>query len=666
QTASGPIAASQYTGQTYLVYQGGTTGSPSTEIYLATSSAANINNGANWTAQAVSDPGLAANIGLSSSPRGLLLSYDLKSGSGLILTNLSPAGASSEPLDPLQSWIQTGGGAGSLAGYSIDGNVDLNGDGLSDLLISEPAAVLAGDIDKDDPTGRGGTDANAGAQYALFGGDWLGIASKVGTANDDTLVGTPLADVIYSLQGNDQVSSQGGADVIYCGDGDDTIAIIDNAFLRIDGGGGFNSLLLQGKTNQAFDFRLGVSKPQFFSGTKLRNINLINSSGYGNNTLSFDAAAVNALNPARILFLVPDAGDTIALSPGFSRSPDFDASVQGLYWNAFADTSAAGSTASGNPTLIYVLNPLGISGNGWLNTQVTRLATAEAPNVTSTPAAASVTPLRAAAAPVSAPSATAAPAGTTGSDLSSFLPTTSTIADAQPFGNGLSLVAYRIDPSSGVARFAIKRKDSHQSQAVLYASAAANASAKPVLHYAAVVGLFVFELGQTLKEVTVPIHSQAFAALRDASVSLAVEEIAYKHGMENINLLIQPTAPAVGGQSPVMSGLSLSLDSNGNHVNLVFRADTYSDSIDVLKLHIARRETADTVKILQNKIVEIADFNTVSGDPTPTSILQNLDHDFRSNNQVKTSLQLNLIPKVDDFLVSLIGPELVLEQTVQQ
>ena len=54
----------------------------------------------------------------------------------------------------------------SLAGYSIDGNIDVNGDGFTDILISDPSDPSEG-VDN---------------QYVLFGGDYLNIASQVGTA----------------------------------------------------------------------------------------------------------------------------------------------------------------------------------------------------------------------------------------------------------------------------------------------------------------------------------------------------------------------------------------------------------------------------------------------------------------------------------------------------
>ncbi len=126
----------------------------------------------------------------------------------------------------------------SLAGYSVDGKIDINGDGFMDMLVSDPSD----------------SSKSVNNQYALFGGDFLNIASQVGTPGDDVMIGTPLADVIYTLQGADQVNSNGGKDVIYTGAGDDSISIKDYAFIRIDAGAGFNSLQLEGNADQRYNF----------------------------------------------------------------------------------------------------------------------------------------------------------------------------------------------------------------------------------------------------------------------------------------------------------------------------------------------------------------------------------------------------------------------------
>jgi len=208
----------------------------------------------------------------------------------------------------------------SLPGYSLDGNIDVNGDGFSDVLLSDPSDPALG----------------VNNQYVLFGGDYLNIASQVGTAGNDTLIGTPLADVIYTLGSADVVQSKGGADVIYTGSGDDQISIADNAFVRIDAGSGFDQLRLQGQAGQSYDFTLNVATPQYFVGTKLKDIEFISSVDYGSNTLSFDAAAINAINPDRILFLTPDSADSINLSAEFERNQFFDTSYGGSLWYAYA------------------------------------------------------------------------------------------------------------------------------------------------------------------------------------------------------------------------------------------------------------------------------------------------------------------------------------------
>lgn len=245
----------------------------------------------------------------------------------------------------------------SLVGFSIDGNIDINGDGFMDVLVSDP------------------TDSSQSVdnQYALFGGDYLDIASQVGTPGDDSLIGTPLADVIFTLSGNDLVQSLGGADLILTGSGDDQIAITGPGFLRIDAGGGTDQLLLQGLANQDYDFCLDIPAPQYYAGTKLRNIELISFVDYGSNTISLDAAAVNTFNTARILFLTPDRSDHIALGNEFQRNSAFDSSYGGVIWSAYsADAGAAqASTSDSSPALVYVLNPDdGTAASDWLISHV--------------------------------------------------------------------------------------------------------------------------------------------------------------------------------------------------------------------------------------------------------------------------------------------------------
>jgi hypothetical protein len=854
----------------------------------------------------------------------------------------------------------------SLAGYSIDGNIDINGDGFKDVLISDPS----------DPT------QSVDNQYALFGGDYLNIASQVGTPGDDVMIGTPLADVIYTLQGADQVNSNGGKDVIYTGAGDDSISIKDYAFIRIDAGAGFNSLQLEGNVDQSYNFvgigsdpplwapvsnggssnqspamvrdgntiymaRCGLDsylywtqstdggqswadwqqlpavitsnntpslaiaggdlylayvgqnqsiyitqydgyshrwnddpvnlyqdiqyspptatkvkngsgqlaaiaetvngaeglaiyyvdatssnifrqynngygggfvdlynpyywetadldfassgplavtefdgstymaqmdnqwlytsiyspggndpgdavnwsfialrqigntngislssiskakdetsaglllnttdiasnqqvtylladaipgssfksfnsrpfgsatanqqtasilaipakansqsvlleavadasradtvsvsiynsinpEPGIFSGTQLKNIQLISSIDYGANTLVFDAAAVNAINPDRVLFLTPDGLDFISLSDEFSRNQSFDTSYGGSLWYAYTAGSAVSSTS--NPTLVYVLVPADNVAASWLSEHVIvggqGLTTLQNSNHHLAAVRSTIEQ----------------------SDL--VLPTSSQVAGSSNFGDGFHLVAYRSDLSRAVASFAIERRDTSTRQVVAYASSSANSSAQPGLHYIAVAGLLVFEAGQSRHKVTVPINLDTMKELPGGSLSLEVEELV-DLGQSALHLLIELDAD---GSNPsylqrTLSGFSLSPNPNGSTASLGFRADTDDGSAEALNLNlrISTRTNADTLAVSKSQKISIHDFNKDSNLSLPVDSLQNLslDHDASTNKQVKVNLELNLQPKDNEPLVSLLGPELNWPSTVQ-
>jgi hypothetical protein len=103
-----------------------------------------------------------------------------------------------------------GAGSGDLAGTGVGGDVDVNGDGLADVVVG---AVTVGYHD--------------GAAYVVFGTAPPRCRGRVATVfggnGADTLTGTPSDDVITGLGGNDIIDGGGGNDII-CGDtGDDQI-----------------------------------------------------------------------------------------------------------------------------------------------------------------------------------------------------------------------------------------------------------------------------------------------------------------------------------------------------------------------------------------------------------------------------------------------------------
>ena len=486
----------------------------------------------------------------------------------------------------------------SLSGYSIDGSIDTNGDGFTDILLSDPS------------------DPNKGVnnQYVLFGGDYLDIASQVGTAGNDTLIGTPLADVIYTISGADEVISNGGADVIYTGSGDDQISITGNAFFRIDAGSGFDALQLEGLANQPYDFRLNVPSPEYFAGTKLRGIELISSLDYGSNTLSFDATAVNAINPDRILFLVPDAGDSIHLTSEFERNSGFDTSFGGAVWYAY--TAGIALPDSTNPTLVYVGAPVGESASSWLANNVQTVDASVSVAGMATPFALNE----------SEPSVSEPP-----------VPSASSTVGSASFGDGLFITGYSTTPGSGVALFQISRDgDLSRSQLVSYVSSSLNSSAEPGRHYIPVAGFLRLEAGQASADISVPVDPSAIAALRNGTPSLKVAELDDR-GQQQIHLLLD-VDQASGGLRPVLSGLDLQVDDSGSSATIGFRADINKAALmdglaTTLNLNVRRRLSADLAANdlgNRNQTLSISD-----------GLRAKFDQDGLDNDQVHLELVLN-------------------------
>jgi hypothetical protein len=632
---SSVISATTYQGRTVLAFYNGST------AYLATAPSANPQPDATWDSYSISSLGELSGISLSTDQSLLYLTasqyypstassvYSLQPTTPGKYTTYSKSNASSGPnsfqydtslntvlldgqlyatyvnssnqveLVPLDVTVSAPGQQ-SLSGYSVDGNIDVNGDGFTDVLLSDPS----------DP--KEGLDN----QYVLFGGDYLDIASQVGTAGNDTLIGTPLADVIYTLSGADEVRSNGGADVIYTASGNDQISIKDNAFLRIDAGAGFDQLLLEGNANQAFDFSLNASIPEYFFGSKLRNIELINSQDFGSNVITLDAAAVNAANPDRVLFLVPDAGDSIQLSSEFERNSGFDTSYAGALWYAYtAGTAVPGSS---NPTLVYVGVPVGESASDWLASNVQTVDASVSVARMATPFA-----LNQSESSINEPS----------------VPSASSTVGSASFGDGLVISAYSTTPSSGVARFQITRTgDLSRSQLVSYVSSSLNSSAEPGRHYTPAVGLLRLEAGQDAADITVPVDGAAIAALRNGTLSLQVAELDDR-GQQEIHLLLDVN-PASGGLRPVLSDLDLQVDDTGALATIGFRADTNKgalreDLATTLNLNVRRRLSADRASNDQSNRLQTLSISD--------GLLAKFDQDRSDDDQVNLEFVLNTI-----------------------
>jgi Ca2+-binding RTX toxin-like protein len=99
------------------------------------------------------------------------------------------------------------------SGRSVSSAGDVNGDGFDDLIVGAFG---------DDPNG-----SNSGASFVVFGGDFTGAATQVGSTGADFLTGTAGDDVIFAGTGDDTISGEGGDDWLSGGQGNDEFVFTD-------------------------------------------------------------------------------------------------------------------------------------------------------------------------------------------------------------------------------------------------------------------------------------------------------------------------------------------------------------------------------------------------------------------------------------------------------
>ena len=162
---------------------------------------------------------------------------------------------------------------------------DVNGDGFADLIVGAP---------------------NGSAKsYVVFGGAFGATVTTTGTAAAEMLIGG---------SGNDTLTGGGGADVFHGGAGDDRLDIGDTTFLLADGGGGTDTLALDGAG-------VTLDLTDRLVAARVQGIERIDLAGSGNNTLAIDALGVlggigAVTGGTHVLVVEGDAGDTVLLSEG--------------------------------------------------------------------------------------------------------------------------------------------------------------------------------------------------------------------------------------------------------------------------------------------------------------------------------------------------------------
>ncbi|MEP5732409.1 MAG: DUF4214 domain-containing protein [Sulfitobacter sp.] len=112
-------------------------------------------------------------------------------------------------------FVINGVSGADFSGFSVSSAGDVNGDGFDDLIVGARG---------DDPNG-----SDSGASFVVFGGDFSGAATEVGTTGTDTLTGTAGNDNIFAGTGNDTLTTSAGNDRVSGGAGEDTFVITDAA-----------------------------------------------------------------------------------------------------------------------------------------------------------------------------------------------------------------------------------------------------------------------------------------------------------------------------------------------------------------------------------------------------------------------------------------------------
>ncbi len=194
---------------------------------------------------------------------------------------------------------------------------------------------------------RGNDTINAGSGNDILGGD-RGNDTLRGNDGDDVLNGSTGNDRLFGGGGNDTLNGDNGNDTLHGGDDDDTLnggaghdkldgglgndtLSWDAADSQVNGGEGTDFLLFAGA-----DLILDLAGP---AGNRITNIEALDLTGTGDNTLVLAAADVMRISETDMLTVTGDSGDEIELSDaGWTAGADsvIDAQTYHSYTNESA------------------------------------------------------------------------------------------------------------------------------------------------------------------------------------------------------------------------------------------------------------------------------------------------------------------------------------------
>jgi hypothetical protein len=221
--------------------------------------------------------------------------------------------------DGTKGFVINGAVLSDRSGQSVSSAGDVNGDGFDDLIVG---AALA------DPNGN----SNSGSSYVVFGGNFTGSVTQLGTTGNDTLSGTAANDVIFGGRGDDVITGNGGIDRLAGGTGNDTLIISNANFGRVDGGADIDTLRLAGTNG----FTLNLSTLAAVAIKDIERIDLV--AGSLNNTLTVtQQTLMNLSTTTNRLTVLGGSGDTVNAS-GFTATGS--ATDNGITYTTYTNGAA--------------------------------------------------------------------------------------------------------------------------------------------------------------------------------------------------------------------------------------------------------------------------------------------------------------------------------------
>ncbi|MDX1400619.1 MAG: cadherin domain-containing protein [Kiloniellales bacterium] len=197
-------------------------------------------------------------------------------------------------LDGSNGFVLNGIDNRDFSGISVSSAGDVNGDGIDDLIIGATGG---------DPNG-----SYSGESYVVFGDNFTGGVTLGGDGNNLLTGAVGAGDQLVGGLGNDTLVGNGGADALSGGQGDDVLAVSDASFLSVRGGGGSDSLRLDGG--------LDLDLTQI-ANNRIQDIEIIDLlSDASANALTLDLEDILDLtNANNALKVLGDAADSLNLSP---------------------------------------------------------------------------------------------------------------------------------------------------------------------------------------------------------------------------------------------------------------------------------------------------------------------------------------------------------------